>query len=83
MDVGAACTGFVGALALATAQIEARTAERVLVVGAERLRHATIHDDRATAALFGDGAGAAVVGAAAGAGFGPFVLGSDGCPRRS
>jgi 3-oxoacyl-[acyl-carrier-protein] synthase III len=78
LDVGAACTGFVGALAMAVAQVETRRAETVLVVGAERLSTLTDHDDRATAALFGDGAGAALVRAAAGPGFGPFVLGSDG-----
>jgi 3-oxoacyl-[acyl-carrier-protein] synthase III len=78
MDVGAACTGFVGALAMAVAQVETGRAETVLVVGAERLSTLTDHDDRATAALFGDGAGAVLVRAALGAGFGPFVLGSDG-----
>jgi 3-oxoacyl-[acyl-carrier-protein] synthase III len=78
LDVGAACTGFVGALAMAVAQVETHRAESVLVVGAERLSTMTDHDDRATAALFGDGAGAVLVRAAMGAGFGPFVLGSDG-----
>ena len=78
LDVGAACTGFVGALAMAVAQVESRRAETILVVGAERLSTLTDHDDRATAALFGDGAGAVLVRAAVGPGFGPFVLGSDG-----
>ena len=78
MDVNAACTGFVNALALATAQIEAGHADRILVVGAERLASHVDPDDRATAALFGDGAGAVVVGEATGAGIGPFALGSDG-----
>jgi 3-oxoacyl-[acyl-carrier-protein] synthase III len=78
MDVGAACTGFLSALALATAQIESRRADRILVVGAERLASHVDPDDRATAALFGDGAGAVVVGEAAGAGVGPFSMGSDG-----
>jgi 3-oxoacyl-[acyl-carrier-protein] synthase III len=78
LDVGAACTGFVGALAMAVAQVEAGRAETILVVGAERLSTLTDHDDRATAALFGDGAGAVLVRTAAGLGFGPFVLGSDG-----
>ena len=78
IDVDAACTGFVGALAMAAGQVESGRAERVLVVGAEGSRSLTDHDDRATAALFGDGAGAALVMPAAGAGFGPFVLGSDG-----
>jgi 3-oxoacyl-[acyl-carrier-protein] synthase-3 len=78
LDVGAACSGFVGALALAVSQVEAGRAESVLVVGAERLSTLTDYDDRATAALFGDGAGAVVVRRALGAGFGPFVMGSDG-----
>jgi len=77
-DVGAACTGFLSALALATAQIESGSADRILVVGAERLASHVDPDDRATAALFGDGAGAVVVGEAAGAGVGRFALGSDG-----
>ena len=78
MDVNAACSGFVGALALACGQIESARADHVLVVGAERLSTLVDPDDRATAALFGDGAGAVVAGEASGAGIGPFVLGSDG-----
>ena len=78
MDVNAACSGFIGALALASGQIESARADRVLVVGAERLSSLLDPSDRSTAALFGDGAGAAVVGQAGGAGIGPFVLGSDG-----
>jgi len=78
VDLNAACTGFISALAMAAGQIETGRAEAVLVVGAERLSTLTDHDDRSTAALFGDGAGAAVVRPGSGAGFGPFVLGSDG-----
>jgi 3-oxoacyl-[acyl-carrier-protein] synthase III len=77
-DVNAACTGFMAALTLACGQIESARAERILVVGAEQLSAFLDPDDRSTAALFGDGAGAVVVGAAAGAGVGPFALGSDG-----
>ena len=77
-DVNAACTGFMAALTLACGQIESARAERILVVGAEQLSAFLDPDDRSTAALFGDGAGAVVVGGAAGAGVGPFVLGSDG-----
>ena len=77
-DLNAACTGFVSALAMAAAQVEAGRADAILVVGAERLTAITDHDDRSTAALFGDGAGAAVVRPGSGSGFGPFVLGSDG-----
>src|SRR3954451_5619491 len=79
MDIGAACTAFLSALSLATAQVEAGRAERVLVVGADLLSRATDLDDRRTAPLFGDGAGAVVVGPTpAGSGLGPVVLRHDG-----
>ncbi len=42
MDVNAACSGFIGALALASGQIESARADRVLVVGAERLSSLSI-----------------------------------------
>jgi 3-oxoacyl-[acyl-carrier-protein] synthase III len=61
IDVGAACTGFLSGLALATAQIEAARAEVVLLVGADLMTRITDPDCRHTAALFGDGAGAAVL----------------------
>ena len=73
MDVGAACTGFVSALSLATAQVESGRADRVLVIGAETLSRFLDHDDRRTAGLFADGAGAAVVGPGDAA-IGPVVL---------
>jgi len=63
IDVGAACTGFISALALARGQIEAASAERVLVIGADALVRYLDPDDKRTAALFGDGAGAVVVAA--------------------
>ena len=80
-DVGAACTAFLSALWLAGAQIETGRADTALVIGAEVLSRFTDTDDRATALLFGDGAGALVLGAAPagiGGGLGPIVLGSDG-----
>ncbi len=78
-DVGAACTGFLSALALAAAQVEAGRAGAVLVVGADLLSRLTDPDDRSTAALLADGAGAAVVVAAPAPGrVGPVLLGSDG-----
>jgi 3-oxoacyl-[acyl-carrier-protein] synthase III len=61
MDVSAACTGFLSALALATAQVEGGRAENVLVIGADVLSRFVDKTDRGTAALFADGAGAAVV----------------------
>jgi 3-oxoacyl-[acyl-carrier-protein] synthase III len=64
MDVGAACTGFLSALSLAAAQVESRRCEHVLVIGADVLSRFVDETDRGTAALFADGAGAVVVGAA-------------------
>jgi 3-oxoacyl-[acyl-carrier-protein] synthase-3 len=78
MDIGAACTGFVSALTLASGAIEAGRAGNVLVIGAEVLSRFTNPDDRSTAGLFGDGAGAAVLVPGDGALIGRSVLGSDG-----
>jgi len=77
MDVGAACTGFLAALAVAVPAIETGRAEHALVIGAETLSRHVDHDDKRTAPLFGDGAGAAVISAGAGA-VGPVILRSDG-----
>lgn len=80
IDVGAACTGWLAALRLAAAQVEAGRSDRVLVVGADRLSAITDLDDPQTAALFADGAGATVIGAAEGdgSGIGPILLEADG-----
>jgi 3-oxoacyl-[acyl-carrier-protein] synthase-3 len=79
IDVGAACSGFVSALTLAAAQVESGRARTVLVVGADLMTRYTDHDDRGTAALFGDGAGAVVVNASAGSSrVATAILGSDG-----
>ena len=80
MDLGAACTGFLSALSMATAQVEGGRADYVLVIGADVLSRFVDSSDRGTAALFADGAGAAVVGPANGAGgwIGDIVLACDG-----
>jgi 3-oxoacyl-[acyl-carrier-protein] synthase III len=78
IDVGAACTGFVSGLALGAAMIEAGRAHNVLLVGAEILSRHTNFDDRSTAGLFGDGAGAVVLTPGGGRAIGRAVLGSDG-----
>jgi 3-oxoacyl-[acyl-carrier-protein] synthase-3 len=80
IDLGAACTGFLSGLALASATIEAGRARHVLLIGAEALSRHVNRDDKRTAALFGDGAGAIVLSASGGpgAGVGPVVLGADG-----
>jgi 3-oxoacyl-[acyl-carrier-protein] synthase-3 len=67
-DIGSACTGWLSALSMAAAQIETGRSERALVIGAEVLSRITNFDDKRTASLFGDGAGAV----------GPILLASDG-----
>ena len=78
IDIGAACAGFVSALTLAAGMIESGRAQTVLVVGAEVLSRFTDPDDRSTAGLFGDGAGAAVLAARDRGAIGTAVLGADG-----
>ncbi|MCR5537354.1 MAG: ketoacyl-ACP synthase III [Succinivibrio sp.] len=62
-DVAAACSGFSYAYAIAHAMIMSGQAQKILVVGADRISHACNPQDRTTIILFGDGAGAAIVGA--------------------
>jgi 3-oxoacyl-[acyl-carrier-protein] synthase-3 len=78
IDLGAACTGWLSGLSLAAAQIEAGRAQRVLLIGAEVLTRLTDYDDRKTAALWGDGAGAVVLGNDGEGAVGPVVLDADG-----
>jgi len=81
LDLTAACSGFVYALSVAAGFIAAGTAERVLVIGAETMSAVIDPEDRTTAAIFGDGAGAVVLRAGRAeepGALGPFVLGSDG-----
>lgn len=83
LDVGAACSGFLTSLALACGQVEAGRAERVLAIGADLLSRLTDPTDRGTAALFADGAGAALVTAVDAPGaIGPIVLGAEGDVER-
>jgi len=60
-DLSAACAGWVYALNVASAQIQAGTSRKALVIGAETLSRVTNWEDRTTAVLFGDGAGAAII----------------------
>jgi 3-oxoacyl-[acyl-carrier-protein] synthase III len=62
MDIVAACSGFLYGLSLADAMIRGGQVKNVLVIGAEILTRYVDYTDRATCVLFGDGAGAAVVG---------------------
>jgi 3-oxoacyl-[acyl-carrier-protein] synthase-3 len=77
-DLNAACTGFIYALELAAAMIEADRLKTVLVIGAEVLTRIVDFTDRTTCILFGDGAGAVVVQASDEPGILSVHLGADG-----
>lgn len=62
-DIAAACSGFVYALSVADQFVKTGAAKKVLVIGADVLSRLCAPEDRSTIILFGDGAGAAVVGA--------------------
>jgi 3-oxoacyl-[acyl-carrier-protein] synthase-3 len=62
-DVHAVCTGFLYALSVADSMLRAGTARKALVIGAETFSRILDWEDRATCVLFGDGAGALVLGA--------------------
>ncbi len=61
MDLNAACSGFLYGLSVANGMIAAGTVDKALIIGAERLSSFLDLQDRSTAVLFGDGAGAVVV----------------------
>ena len=63
-DVNAACCGFIYALTIAKSFVESNTFKRVLIVAADTLSRIADWTDRTTCVLFGDGAGAAVIGRA-------------------
>lgn len=60
-DVGAACAGFVTALAVATQFVNGGVYNRALVIGVDTLTRYIDYTDRGTCILFGDGAGAVVI----------------------
>lgn len=80
LDVGAACTGWLAGLAMATGQIESGRIRHSLVIGADFLSQFLDLSDRGTAVLFADGAGAAVLSAVEDGseeGIGPVVMRAD------
>jgi len=85
IDVGAACTAFLSGLALGASQIESGRAELILLVGADFVTRITNYDDRNSARLFADAAGAVVLGRGGGEQgvIGPIVLGADGSHRET
>lgn len=78
-DLSAACSGFLYGLSIANSFVSAGTYKNVLVIGSETLSRFLDPNDRNTAVLFGDGAGAAIVSEVEeGTGFLAFDLGADG-----
>ena len=80
-DINAACAGFCYGVSMAHDFIKSGTSKTVLVIGAEKISDFTDPDDRATAFIFADGAGAVVIGASQEAGIGPVEWGSDADSR--
>lgn len=80
-DINAACAGFCYGLGMASDFVRSGTSKHVLVVGVEKLSDFTDPDDRATAFIFADGAGAVIVGPSEHPGIGPTVWGSDADSR--
>lgn len=79
MDLSAACSGFVYALVTGKQFIETNTYRNVLIIGSEKFSKIINWSDRNTCVLFGDGAGAVVLGeVSAGKGILSFELGADG-----
>ncbi|WP_226346087.1 beta-ketoacyl-ACP synthase III [Agilicoccus flavus] len=77
-DLGAACSGFTYGIATADDLVRSGRAEHVLVIGAEKLSDYRNPYDRGTAFVFGDGAGAALVGPSTTPGISATVWGADG-----
>jgi 3-oxoacyl-(acyl-carrier-protein) synthase III len=80
-DISAACAGFCYGVAMASDLVRGGTSKNVLVVGVEKLSDYTDPDDRATAFIFADGAGAVVIGQSQEVGIGPTEWGSDADSR--
>ncbi len=80
VDVQAGCTGWIYAIQLAAAVIEAGVYRKVLVVASDKLSSIVDYEDRTTAVLFGDGAGAIVLEARESSPFGVLAcyLNADG-----
>ena len=77
-DISAACAGYCHAIGIASDLVRGGGASTVLVIGAEKLSDLIDFTDRGSAFIFGDGAGAAVIGRSDTPGIGPTIWGSDG-----
>ena len=79
MDISAACTGYSYAASVAHSMLKSGAARRVLLVGADAMTKVVNAEERSTAVLFGDGAGAVVLERGSGeSGFVDHILGADG-----
>jgi len=79
MDVSAACTGYSYAASVAHSMLKSGAARRVLLVGADAMTKIVDQNDRSTAVLFADGAGAVILERGSGeSGFLDHILGADG-----
>jgi len=82
-DLLAACPGWLYAVSAAKAYVESGQSKKVLAIGAEALTKLINWEDRSTAVLFGDGAGAVIIEPVeAPYGIAPMVLGSGSLPAR-
>ncbi len=77
-DLASACSGFLYAMNIAKRFVESGAYKNVLIIGAETLSSVINYDDRSTAVLFGDGAGAAVISAVENGGILSITNGADG-----
>jgi 3-oxoacyl-[acyl-carrier-protein] synthase-3 len=81
MDISAACAGYCYGVAVGSDMVKSGSADYVLVIGVEKLSDFTDPYDRSTAFIFGDGAGACVIGPSETPGIGPTIWGSEGAQR--
>jgi 3-oxoacyl-[acyl-carrier-protein] synthase-3 len=77
-DIGIACSGFIYGLTVVSSLIRAGVFKRVMLIGAETLSKLVNYEDRSTAILFGDGAGAVILEHSENDSFLASDLGSDG-----
>ncbi len=78
MDISAACAGFCYAIGMADAEVSTGQSKNTLVIGVEKLSEWIDINDRGTAFIFADGAGAVIVSPSDTAQIGPTLWGSDG-----
>lgn len=77
-DINAACSGFLYALSLADQYIKTAVCKKILVIGSDAMTQVIDWEDRSTCVLFGDGAGAVLLGQSEEAGVISTNLGADG-----